>query len=107
MIITLPPPMVAGHGIALFFYVLIGLQKMMWPRHKVCLLVSRSEFKTCVWYRIFSPNIRELETGVIWIGGERDIRQEEREAWGIQSEDLYRKDTLFGLRIFRGKSWLL
>ena len=30
----------------------------------------------------FNPSIRELEAGVIWLGGERNIRQEETGAQG-------------------------
>ena len=44
------------------------------------------------------PSTREVETGVIWLGRERNIR---REGMGlrVQSEDWQRQDIPFSLRI--------
>ena len=52
----------------------------------------------------FNPITREVEMGVIWLGRERNIRQEEIGAQGIQSEDSWRQDFAHFVRGFhRGK----
>ena len=47
---------------------------------------------------IFNHNTREVETGVMWLGRERNIRWEETEL-KVCREDLWRQNTPFGLRI--------
>lgn len=50
----------------------------------------------------FNPRIWEVETGVIWLGGKRNIRPEETgaQSWlRMKSEDSLGQDRLFGLSI--------
>ena len=55
----------------------------------------------------FDPSTREVETGVIWLGRERNIRQERQELIEIWRCSLRRQSEVrtipFGLSVGRGK----